>query len=105
MSMQAQKEHTLTKNTRKTPSDQVCNSYLDSYANFSKEAVKKSDAAAETLRRSKKGKITQTLAALEALSPAAKQTMPNRIRVRPESPVRRGIGDMGQGSFGRTMNN
>jgi hypothetical protein len=88
--------------TSKAPRDQVCNSYLQSYQNFTDESGLLACTAEKALSESKKGNINKTLAALHATSPTKKRTATTTSRIRPESPVRRGVGDCGMGDFSRT---
>jgi len=54
------------------PSDSVCNSYLQSYQKFSQEASQSAGNMSQHLKQSKKGRIMDTLAALDK-STTAKQ--------------------------------
>jgi len=53
------------KSSPKKASDSVCNSYLKSYENFGKEVRESVGAVGTHLRNSKKGRIMETLAALD----------------------------------------
>ena len=99
------------------PHDTVCNSYLESYSNFTKESSSRAAAAESTIAKSKKGAINRTLAALNKASPAkgdskyargmnqtqtrGRSTGGTSTLRRAESPVRRGLGDMGIAPGGR----
>lgn len=78
--------------------DEVCNSYLESYKNFSDSSGSQEASISTVQKNSKKGKIDATLAALEKQSPSKKSSQvasSTTTRIRPESIVRRGLGDMG----------
>jgi hypothetical protein len=88
--------------------DEVCNSYLESYKNFSDSSGSQEASISTVQKNSKKGKIDATLAALELVwvkevqgyqqSPSKKSSQvasSTTTRIRPESIVRRGLGDMG----------
>lgn len=94
-----------SKKIKKPPRDQVCNSYLESYRNFAKASSTDASTAEKVLAQSKKGVINKTLAALDAMSPTQERNRKEKNasdvagKIRPESTVRRGIGDCGVRNF------
>ena len=91
-----------TKSKTNSKRDQVCNSYLQSYANFAKSSGDLAAGLKATQAASKKGKTGAILEALKK-SPGTKSSSSRMgaasrtSQIRPESPVKRGIGDMGMG--------
>ena len=60
---------TAAKPSPQKPGDSVCNSYLQSYQEFSQEVSKSAGNLSQHLKHSKKGRIMDTLAALDKCTP------------------------------------